>query len=253
MNNYQFAGHIYPAGIIYIKDFELDAPGLFGYDNPFSGDINVSIDNDNVIVTYKTTEDFDNDLDTLRNSLEYFARMAIDAANYYFGTGVELFLTTGGNTSKQMYTFAPKVNSLFSQINERPLNPMEITKLAGRNIQLRRALEHAKNAINQKMDAGMNCYRAIEAIRQYFLNGKTDDGGAKRKSWEDMNNSLRLQQNFYALVKSHADVARHGGAGSISSTDMEKMLHCTWRIIDRFLIYLNNGDIALGEKYEVLT
>lgn len=252
VKTYQFSGEIYPSGVLNIKDFKLDADDVGGYDNPFNGNLTLLIHDDSVIIKFVTDQDFDSDLDTLRKSLEYFSKIVIDSTNYCFGTAVELYLTWGGNTSKELYTFPPKVNSLFEEKSRRPVEPLELIKLAASNIQLRRALEQAKDAINRPMDAGLHCYRAIEAIRRAFLIGDADEGTPKKRSWEDMNSSLKLTQEFYVLIKEHADVARHGGVKSASSREMEEMLHKTWDIIDRYILYLKGGKVSLGDSYEVL-
>ena len=199
-----------------------------------------------------TENNFDSDLDTLRNSLQYFCRIVLNSANFYYGTGVNLFLSMGGNLAKEPFSFSPKVNSLFKDQSKRPLAPIRIALLSAKNIQLQRALEQATDAITRSSDAGLHCYRAIEAIRRDFLNGKADEGSAKKKSWTDMNNSLKLTQAFYSLIKTHADVSRHGGLKDITSPEMEDILHKTWAIIDRYLVYLNSGRKPLDHSYPEL-
>ena len=246
---YQFLGEIYPQNILDIPDFVLDIDDITGYDKPIEGSVKLEINKDGARVTYKTKDDYDKDLDTLRRSLEYLCKTAIDASNFYFGTGVEMYLTLGGNTSGQCYTFPPIVNSLFHDSSRRPLQPIELTKLALRNIQLRRALEQAKDAITRPTDAGLHCYRAIEAIRRDFLEGLDDEGAAKKQSWTAMNTALKVKQKYYTLIKLHADVARHGGIKSITSSEMEEMLNKTWEILDRYIVYLDNDRTLLDDTY----
>ncbi|MBD1881456.1 hypothetical protein NC997_14080 [Trichocoleus sp. DQ-A2] len=117
---------------------------------------------------------------------------------------------------------------------------------------LRRALANLREAIREPNDTGFFCFRAIESIRQHFY--EPQDRDTDKPSWERLRNSLRIDRSWIdALTKSYeAGNQRHGKSPYMSGENrVSAMLH-TWKVVDRFCLYLDNGAVQLAEEIEEL-
>lgn len=252
MYKYQFIGTIYPADLVKFDDVVFNSENLQVQENgvPIKS-IKAEINKDSIRVTVESEHNFDSDLETLRNSIQYFCRGLVNASNYYFSTAIDVEIQFGGNTSGQLYSFSPRLR--FMSYGDRPLNPLRITELSAQNPLLQRAIGQAIDAVRNPIDTGFHCFRAIEAIRQSFRDpSMEDDGKAKKDSWIAMGNALRIDRGYYAILKDNADITRHGGLKDVSGTDIKTMLEKAWKIIDRYLLFIDGSKKDLDNKFEIL-
>ena len=242
MNSYLFIGRILPERVkvsipkIIFNDLILpDSP------NFKIGNLTVESKDSILEVNLTTTQTFH--LPTIKNSIEFYIRVIVDSFGYCTGQAfdVDLEIVSGPGQSA---TFSPRINSLYKQQGDRPLPPEEVLKLAVKNVSLFRALGNLREAIKHPIDVGMYCYRAIENIRQHFV--KT--GISTTQSWALLHRALNISRQFINTKPSltiFSEQSRHGETHNISGSDIEKVLHKTWLIMDRFCIYLKNNECAL--------
>lgn len=109
-----------------------------------------------------------------------------------------------------------------------------------------------REAIRQPNDTGFFCYRAIESIRQHFY--EPQDGKKDGPSWERLRSSLRIDRSWIgALTESYeASNQRHGKTPYMSGENRVSAMQHTWKAVDRFCLYLDNGAVQLAEEIEEL-
>jgi len=248
MNKYRYYGQINPRDIIKFDNFVYTSD-LKGIDSHHSGNLKIKIDNNTVEAIIETESNFDEDLETLKNTLEYLVGGIINTANYFYGYAVDVVLESGGNISKEIYTFPPRIR--FLKESDRSLPILDLLSFVMKTPALHRAINDLKSAIKNPMDVGFYCFRAIEAIRQNFLEDNEEDTDkAKKKSWEQMNEKLKINKTYYSKINDNANITRHGKVTSVAGSDMEEILIKAWTVVDRFIMHLNKG--KLDEKLTVL-
>ena len=119
--------------------------------------------------------------------------------------------------------------------------------------QLRRALADLREAIRSPADTDLFCYRAIECIRQCYLDSNEKDNDSERKrSWERMRKELRICRSWFSTLENTSVVQRHGGLmGRTANERVEAMLRA-WRVVDRFIMSAKDGFRPLPESEEML-
>jgi len=253
MNRYQFWGYLDPPDILNFDQYTLKSNDIISLGSVFSGSVEVLLDKNNVVVTVETEHNFDKELETLKNSLEYFTNNFLGACNYNYGTFVKCRIIQGGNNAKQLYSFLPKNRSLFDNQKSRPFTPQEIAEISLKDLQIARAIGQAVDALNHPIDTGFFCYRSLEALRQNFIpQGVGDDDEARLKSWKDMGEALKVRLSYIKLIKDNAGVTRHGKVQNVSGSEIQEMIDTTWKIIDRYLVYIRRGKKPLDSSFNFL-
>lgn len=251
MSNYVFTGRLVPD----LCDINLAVPVLLqmhAVDAGFECDVIISICNSQVSATIKNfSGNFD--LLSLRNYVRDAIRTFVDTLNYIHGCEYDIEITTVVELNTgQSVVFNAGIPELFEVQSERPLAFDKVWLLARDSQPLRNSLANLREAIRQPNDTGFFCFRAIESIRQHFY--EPEDRDKDKPSWERLRNSLRIDRSWIdALTQSYeAGNQRHGKYPYMSGENrVSAMLH-TWKVVDRFCIYLDNGAVQLAEEIEEL-
>ena len=107
-------------------------------------------------------------------------------------------------------------------------------------------------SIKYPKDTGVFCYRSIESIMQFFNKGDPKDTDARKKAWASLSENLLISQTWTNFVKDFALNQRHGSPKSLTGKDRINIMMHTWQVVDRFLIFLNNGRKQIDSSYPVL-
>ena len=112
--------------------------------------------------------------------------------------------------------------------------------------ELRIALNDLRLAIQHPKDTGVFCFRAIESLRYYFSMNKD-------KGWKDLKDNLNVSRSFMKPIEDKSWSSRHGRPIPISHKERINILLRTWKIVDRFIIYVKSGGKRLDpNRYEEL-
>ena len=239
MNSYMFSGKVLPerANVeIRLPEFKMDA-----IDAGISGTVIVTIIASQVSVVINTNSD--SDIWTLKNYIEYIVRSLVDAFGYLSGRGYDVEITSVVDHEDKYTVFGVGIHELEKSYKDRPLSFVQLLTAMEKSQNLHRIIGDLREAIRSPHDAGFHCYRAIESIKMSFM----EEGDSDTKGWENLRKSLRIDRSWIDQVKKFADPVRHGGTIYISGDDRIVILQHTWKLIDRFCIYVYRNFKQLSE------
>jgi len=245
VKKFLFVGKVYPeeSGLTIKEILVEDLTGLLGNDNH-----KLRIEILNSIIRAELETDAPLDLPTARNSVEYFISGLVDAYGYYSGSAFDVRLSFGIGPEGE-FTFPPVINEIAKDKVARPLQPERLIVLSAKFPKLHRALSDLREAIKHPMDTSFYCFRLTEAIRQHFVNkNQKDEAKAKRESWDEMGKSLLFEKSFKDELEKEAKYTRHGDVKDLTSEDIMRLLKKVWILLDRFVIYLNDGQRELNQR-----
>ncbi len=197
---------------------------------------------------------------TLHNRVTTFIRMLIDTYGYVEGRGLDVEITSIIDPDSGSYKVpSVQIDSLRRSESGREYNYDTLFKLlfAGgltqtKQTQCRRALADLREAILSHDDTGLYCYRAVESIRQCYLDPKDRDDDSP--SWERMRNSLRIARPWLDdLKKNYRNPLAHGKEVGMSGEEREQAMHRAWKVMDRFFVSALKDFQPLDKsKYELI-
>jgi hypothetical protein len=163
----------------------------------------------------------------------------VDAYGYLTGRGYDVEITSAINNEGVQTVFGVDVPELEKTASERPVEFHElVTELIHKSQHLGNALADLRESIRSPIDTGLFCYRAVESIRQQFVQpGESKDN----KSWERLRQALAVEESFIKSIKLFADDPRHGKTPYISGPERVDCMKRAWVIVDRFCLYLQRG------------
>jgi hypothetical protein len=206
-----------------------------------------------IMVGVRSEESID-DWETLRNIVEAVVRNIVDAFGFIEGRGYDVELTSIAEQSGRSMVFSVEVAALQEDKANRPITFPELYNLlrnpsqrqdddlAFKTNQLRRALADLRESIRSPYDTGFFCYRAIECIRQCFIDpGKEDNDTERKLSWERMGAALCIAETWADDLKRISIPQRHGGLAQMPAKERVEAMQCAWKVVDRFILYAKNG------------
>ena len=180
---------------------------------------------------------------TLRNRVATFVRMLIDTYGYVEGHGLDFEITSiiDPDNGKHMVP-SVQIDSLHRSKSERESNFDTLFRLLfsdgltqSQQTQCRRALADLREAILSPNDTGLYCYRAVESIRQFYLDPK--DGDDDSHSWKRMRDSLRIARPWLdEMKKNYRNPLAHGKEVEMSGEEREQAMQRVWKVMDRFFV-----------------
>lgn len=199
-----------------------------------------------VVISNKKTN-----LATMKNSIERFVQGIINGYGYYTGQAfdVDINIASGPDGT---FEFFPRYKSVYNNQNERPVDIDRVIKLSATNIHLMGALNNLREAIKNPSDIGLYCYRSIESIRQFFSKKNQTQNDSWKKMHDVLNSTRSYLTDGFDLTK-YSEQSRHGETHSLSEVEISHMMSVVWKMIDRFIIYLDNGERPLDKlQYPLL-
>ncbi|MEX0750246.1 MAG: hypothetical protein WD359_05500 [Dehalococcoidia bacterium] len=182
---------------------------------------------------------------TLRDSVADCARVAVDVLGFYQGAAyyVHLEEVTGAVTER----FDSRLGDLRELLVDSGVSEPEIWELASRHGALRQSLSDLRTSILSPTDTPYSTFRAIESIRQYFVDrADADEQRARRISWDRMRAALQLER--WRQGESWSKDARHGDEVYLSYDERLAALRFAWSAVLRFCVFLRMGrDLSAGD------
>jgi len=185
------------------------------------------------------------DIFTFKNIVEASVSAIVDAYGYISGRGYDIEIASVVDENANQTVFGVGVPALEANKKERPLDFAGILRNFANSRFLVPALADLREAIRSP-HSGLFCFRAIECVRQHFY--EKADGKETDKSWQRLRESLRIDIDYIKDVGKYALPQRHSEGKFISDSERARILQNTWRIVDRFCIYLEKGSQPLDEN-----
>jgi hypothetical protein len=156
--------------------------------------------------------------------VEIISCIAPDGSSHEFNTGFDGLIKheVGSEESQRIF------NVLIAQ--------------AARSQFVRMALSDLRSAIREPLDTCVNCYRAVESIRQEYLEGNPDQGTARKNSWKRLRDAIGADEAELRWLEDRATPRRHGDPTDVTHAERERALRLAWRVVEEHC--LNFGESA---------
>lgn len=108
--------------------------------------------------------------------------------------------------------------------------------------QLRHALADMNLALDRPDDTAFYAYRAVECVRQYFLQreGLMDTDEDRTASWGLMRDALGVEKSPLMELRAAAAGPRHGAITPITETERLGWIRLARQVVSAFVDYLNS-------------
>jgi hypothetical protein len=187
--------------------------------------------------------DLNQQMPALLQNAQKFAQASIDLICFRTGEALVVYLkkleAPDGRTLDIVQTqrsFAALASSIHDDEGFR-----EILKFILREPNLLLAVRDLADSIRFSDTAEINCTRAIEAVRNYFIpqNGERKDG------WSAMRQCLNLTERYTRLITESSRAARHGARADPGIDDLQEVGRRAWTVVNRFFEYHKRGNQPL--------
>jgi hypothetical protein len=98
------------------------------------------------------------------------------------------------------------------------------------------------DALNSPNHQPTHCARAIEGIRHHISQSNKD----RKRAWAQMNEALQLGEGYAKFITDLSQGPRHGDPQVINATTNAEVALRSWKIMNRFLMYLRRGEKPLS-------
>jgi len=195
------------------------------------------------------------DYETLRNIVVDVVRLHVDIDGYIQGHGYDIEITSiAGENNIPHIIFGIQIDEIEKDSVNRPIqNIDEIVSKFGKpeyNF-LRLSLIDLQLSIKFPKDTGVFCYRAIESIMQYFNEGD-NTRKSRKQAWMKFDSNLNVSREWVDFVRKFALDPRHGRPKSISGSERIEVMKHTWKIVDRFILYLDKNESLDNNEFPEL-
>lgn len=197
----------------------------------------------NVKVTLKSnpfTGDTAKDAATLNplwGETEAVLRGMLDSLGFHLGARLEPQFMTGtvGNGA------ASYARSSFHEIAlvEKQSVPADVmnhyAQQASANANIRHALADMRSALSLSDDTPFYCYRALESLREEFVDAHDSRNNREKRSWERLRAALSINEDAAKELAALAKPRRHGGNRHVTHNDRVEWLTWTRAIVAKFI------------------
>jgi len=111
---------------------------------------------------------------------------------------------------------------------------------AARSQFVRMALSDLRSAIREPLDTCANCYRAVESIRQEYLEGNPDKGTPRKDSWIRLRDAVGVDEAEVRWLEERSIPRRHGEPMDVTHAERKRALRLAWRVVEQHC--LNYGE-----------
>jgi hypothetical protein len=186
----------------------------------------------------------------MKNRVTRWVRNLADAIGHVAGASLDVEIISCIAPDGSSHVFNTAFDGLIrhavgSEESQRIFNVLIVQ--AARSQFVRMALSDLRSAIREPLDTCVNCYRAVESIRQEYLEGSLDNGAARKNSWESLRDAVGVDEAELRWLKDRATPRRHGNSMDVTHAERERALRLAWRVVEEHC--LNYGESTeSGEK-----
>ena len=232
---YTFTGRVHPerygfgmSGLPFLTTLTQDG---------IRSDYRIQLDYSQVSVQVRT--DTRRPLLDLKNEATDLARIALDALGYIWSAGLDLEIVSCVDADGQLHVF----NTAFDGFREEGPGAAEreqatLNLLIDKSVTsqaVRQAVKDVRGAIREPSDTVFHCYRAVEAIRQEYVDaGQPDMSRARRDSWNRLRQVTGVEESDLRWLENLATPRRHGEPVSASQETRARAIRIARTVIEKF-------------------
>lgn len=240
MARYMFSGRILPervaAEVVPPQKLSIDVP-----DANLSFEATISVHASQVSVIVDAGSDLI-DIPTMRNYVEWSVRILFDGYGYINCLGYDVEITSVVGPKGEHTVFGVDMKAIGESESEPPVDMAELWMLltsGPESVALQRSLADLREAIRKPHDTGFFCYRAVESLRQAFVEPK--DGDNTKRSWERISSALQIDRSWITLLEQFGKPQRHGETPYMSGDDRIQALKRARTVVGRYVEYTRRG------------
>jgi hypothetical protein len=177
---------------------------------------------------------------------------ALDALGFHLGAALDIQMVSG-TVNDRGFIFPTLLRPYFGTVAGSRVDGAELQKYVPHaidNANLRYALGDVRQALQLDDDSAFYCYRAIESLRQHFVEGDEEDRAVRVESWRGLRDALGVTEADIRAIGDAAKSRRHGGKDQLELAKRVEFLTTTRQMIARFVDLLPTlavGDIPIAE------
>lgn len=189
----------------------------------------------------------------MKNRVTRLVRNVADAIGHVTGASLEVEIISCVAPDGNGHVFNTGFDGLIkhevgSEESQRIFNVL-ITQ-ATRSQFVRMALSDLRSAIREPLDTCVNCYRAVEAIRQEYLEGNPDKGTPRKNSWKRLRDAVGVDEAELRWLEDQATPRRHGSPIDVTHAERYRALRLAWHVVEEHC--LNYGESTESGENAVL-
>lgn len=181
-----------------------------------------------------------NEILDLKNAVNQMARVALDGLGFIWAAGLDLEIMSCVDPSGNAYVFNTAFDGLRDpggDEHEREILNL-LVQVGHRMPNVRLALADLRNAIREPTDTCVNCYRAVESIRQEYLGEGPETKAARKRSWDEMREATGVDGSDLRWLEDLATPRRHGESVDVTHADRERALRLARRVVEQHCLRL---------------
>jgi hypothetical protein len=186
-------------------------------------------------------EDEPDDLETFRNEVGSIVQGCLDSLAYHLATSLRAEIKSMVIDGNKLVYRSTRWNELLADGSKTSVTEDELQPFVVASIQeplARLALADLRAAIESPDDTVLLTYRAVESIRQWFLDGDEDDGTSRKASWIAMRSTLSVDERSIRRISELARSRRHGGATPSTAEERKESILIARDVVARFVTHL---------------
>jgi len=250
MTKYKFRGSINPRS--YQLSHKIDWSLITGEKDGKLYELHCKIDIEKSEITIDSKTDANFSLYDHRDAVVSFLGHQLSAHGFQNGLWLEAEINAVYDYDAKKWLTIDPIHPALEKIQDdlSTQKEFDITQILDQKkyIALRYALRDAQLAIKYLDDTGTFCFRAIESIREFFVDQDTDNPADSKNSWIRMNRSLNLSREYTGDISKFALGPRHGSPTLTSRENKMDIVKRTWIVIDRFMIFVNQKETPLNDR-----
>lgn len=187
----------------------------------------------------------DPDLETIKNLAEAQVRHLTDLVGYLRGISFDVEMISAVDRDTDEWRIFGIQIPVLAKRRTADVYPIEASVLNATGEPFSQLiLADFREAMRLPVLTGFFCYRAVEAMMQSM---KVDDNERESTTWDHLRKTLRIERSALDLLKSHADLPRHGKISSISDSERASVFSIADLCIQRYLDYLTSSKTPLPD------
>lgn len=183
------------------------------------------------------------DFPTFANEVAAIVQGCVDSLGFELAVSLRCEITSIIVNGNEIIVPQPRWPELVDgnvrdRVEEEELTPLLNASVAHPLVRL--ALADIRVGMTSPDDTGFLAYRAVESVRQHFVD--TDDTKLSRsRSWEELRTQLGVSEGETRRLEELARPRRHGEAIPLNAAERYEAMIIARRVIREFVLYLNRS------------